>query len=519
MSAPHPTPPAPARAPENPATAARKQIRGSSLLLSGKLMAVGTKFVAQVLVVRYLSTSDYGAWAYALAAVSFLGGFAHLSLNRSVSRFAAIYHEREQYDRFFGIMVLVLGTILLTGSVFIAGLHLFPDLFERLTGSEETALSLLFVMILLVPLEALDTLLISIFATFSRPRAIFVRRYVITPFVQLGVVLLLLGLQADILFLAYGYVGGTLFGVLVSAWLLYRILVEQELLSRIPSVGLTIPAREVFSFSVPMMSSDWLKSLTHSSGALVLGYFHGVDAVALLRVVVPVAVLNQLVMQSFHLLYVPHASRMFSRGDRGGINDLYWQTSLWIAVLTFPVFAVTLAAATPLTVLLFGARYEASGLILSILAVGQYAQACLGFNGSTLTVLGKVRYILVINLTAAVLNVALTFTLVPMFGAVGAAAALSATMIAHNILKQTGLAVAGGFTILDSRYAGAFGVIALSGATLVVLRVLGGSSPLLLWTGAAGMSLAVLLLTRRTLRIGEAFPEIGRIPLLRVLFT
>ena len=499
-------------------TLARKQIRGSSLLMVGKLLSVGAKLGAQVLVVRYLSTADYGAWAYALAAVALLGGVAHLSLDRTVSRFASIYHEQGQLDRFFGTIALVLGTVLVTGMVFVAALYASPDLFARLIGGEAKPLALLFVMIFLVPLEAIDTVLVSIFATFSRPRAIFVRNYLAAPAIQVGIVLLLIALQADVIFLAYGYLAGALLGVLLSFWLLFQILREQGLLQQFSLRRITIPAREMFTFSFPLMTADWHSALTQASGALVLGYFYGTEAVAFLRVVLPVAVLNQLVIRSFHMLYVPNASRLFAKGDLAGVNDLYWRTSLWIAVLTFPIFAVTFATATPLTTMLFGDRYEASGLILAILAVGQYVQASFGFNGATLMVLGKVKFLVGINVGATVASIVLTLLLVRPFGAIGAAIALSATMVIHNLLKQLGLRAAGG-RLLDRRYAGAYRILVAAAVSLVLARVAGFSHVVVLALAAVTASLVVLRFTRRALNIVEVFPEIGRVPLLRLLWT
>lgn len=495
--------------------AARKQIRGSSLLLMGRLLSVGAKMGAQVLVVRYLSTSDYGAWTYGLAAVAFMGGFAHLSLDRAVGRFASIYHEEKQFDRFFGVIALVLGTIAVTGTLFVAGVYLAPGLVGRLTGGDPLTMGLLFVMVLLVPLEALDTLLIALFATFSRPRAIFFRRYVVTPVLQVGVVLLLILLSADVRFLAYGYVGGTLIGVLISLGLLVKILREQGLLRLVRPGNVRLPIRELFGFSAPLMTSDWLTALTHSSGALVLGYLFTTEHVALFRVVMPIAVANQLVLQSFNLMYVPIASRLFARGDNEGINDLYWLTSLWIAVLTFPIFALTFAAATPLTVLLYGARYEAAGTVLAILVVGQYVQAALGFNGSTIKVFGRVKMLVLINLGAAVFNVLLTVMLIPLFGVIGAAITMSATMIVHNVLKQFGLRAAAGFPLFDRRYLGAFGTI-LAGTVALLLLPLLGLSNLFVLSGCAGVvSLGVLVRARTMLDVGEVFPELTRHPLVR----
>jgi O-antigen/teichoic acid export membrane protein len=501
------------------AAAARQQIRGSGLLLVGRIFSVAAKTGAQVLVVRYLTTSDYGAWAYALAAVAFLGGFSHLSLDRAVARFASIYHEEKQYDRFFGVIALVLITVVMTGTLFVAAFHLMPDLVSRITGGDARVVGLLLVMVFLVPLEALDTLLIALFAVFARPRAIFVRRYIITPAVQVSLVLLLIGLDANVQFLAYGYVAGTLIGALVSLWLLFRILRQQGLLQYAWPGRISMPIRELFSFSAPLMTSDWLTILTHSSGALVLGYLYTSEDVALFRVVMPLAALNQLVIQSFHLLYIPTAARLFARGDRAGMNDLYWRTTLWIAVLTFPVFALTFAAATPLTVLFFGARYEAAGAVLAVLAVGQYVQAALGFNGATIKVLGRVRLLVAINVIGALINVVLTLLLIPWLGVMGAAIVMSATQIIHNVLKQFALSAASGFPLLDRRYSGSLRTIAAGTAALLILPALGVTSSYALFGAAAVVTALVLAYTRHMLAVGEVFPELTRHPVVRRLLA
>lgn len=496
---------------------ARKHLRGASLLLSGRSLSIGVKFAVQVLVVRYLSTSEYGAWAYALAVVALLGGFAHLSLDRAVVRFTAIYHEKEQYDKFFGAILLVIGAVAATGLLFVAGLYAFPEALGRLIGGEEQPLALMMVMVFLVPLEALDTLLIGIFATLGRPRAIFFRRYVLAPLVQLAVVGLLILRKADVIFLAYGYLAGTLLGVVISTWVLFHTLHRNGFLERFRLRGITVPARELFAFSVPLMTTDWLAALVQSSGALVLGYFHDTEQVALFRVVAPVAALNHLVLKSFTTLYEPTASRLFAQSDLEGINDLYWRTAVWIAVLSFPIFAVTFATATPLTVLLFGARYEAAGTILAVLAMGQYIHASLGFNGNTIKVVGKIRYVMVINLLAAVINLALTLLLVSPLGARGAAVAMAATTVVHNVLKQIGLKRATGSSMFDSKYVSSYVVIATGMAGLVAARHFASGSPALLAALAVAISLLVLVHTRKTLRIAEVFPEVVRIPLLRGL--
>ena len=78
-----------------------------------------------------------------------------------------------------------------------------------------------------------------------------------------------------------------------------------------------------------------------------------------------------------------------------------------MAVFSLPVFLLTFSLAEPITVLLFGERYAGSAAYLAILSLGMYFNAALGFNGLTLKVIGRVRYVVILNLFAAGANVAL----------------------------------------------------------------------------------------------------------------
>ena len=96
-------------------TRARRQLRGSSLLLLGQIFSKGANFATQILIVRYLSQSDYGAFAYALSIVALAHSFTTFGLDRAVTRFVPIYHEQQDYNRLFGTLLMVVGTILSVG--------------------------------------------------------------------------------------------------------------------------------------------------------------------------------------------------------------------------------------------------------------------------------------------------------------------------------------------------------------------------------------------------------------------
>src|SRR5262245_20991577 len=94
-----------------PRRGARGFLRGSSLLLAGRLFSIGVNFLVQVLSVRYLAKSDYGAFSWALAVAAMGSSTILLGLNRGVARFAPVHHERREYGAMFGTMALSLGTV------------------------------------------------------------------------------------------------------------------------------------------------------------------------------------------------------------------------------------------------------------------------------------------------------------------------------------------------------------------------------------------------------------------------
>lgn len=503
-----------------PEETTRRQLRGSGLILSGRAISVGVKFIAQLVVVRYLTTGDYGSWTYALSAVAVFQGISSLSLKRAVSRFLPIYHEEGDYDRFFGTLSMVLAGIAVAGAVIIGAFFAFPGLVDELVSSQgELPLTVLSVMIFLVPLEALDGMLTDLFATFSESRAIFLRRYVLTPGLRLALVLLLVLLDQSVVFLAVGYVAAVLAGILAYVVMLVPLLRQEGLLERLRPTNVELPLREVLSYTVPLMTSDVRAALMTNAAPLLLGYFSGMNDVALFRVVLPLATANQLVMQSFALLYKPTASRLYARDDLEGIRHHYWRTALWVAVLAFPIFAVTFAAGDPLTVFLYGERYQESGTILSLMAFGFFFNASLGFNGMTLQVMGRVREVVTINVLAVAACVGLNLLLVPMMGALGAGIATASSLVLHNLAKHAVLRIATGLPLFDPEYGWSYGTLCAGGVVLTGLLLLQPGGVYVMVPLALLVALLVFLAARSELRIGETFPELAEVRGLRMLFS
>jgi O-antigen/teichoic acid export membrane protein len=495
----------------------RQQIRGSSLLLVGRALSMAINFGSQILIVRYLSINDYGAFAYALSLVMLGQSVALFGLDRAFTRFVPIYDERRDYAKVFGTMVMVVGAILGIGIAMILVVYGGQAFIAESLIDDRQAVSILLIMIFLSPIQALDSLLVGLFAVYSKPRAIFYRKYVVAPGLRLVVVLLLVLSNSTVVFLAAGYVVSGALGLLIYGTVLVRLLRSQGMFRRFSFSTMIVPVREVLSFTIPLLTSDLVHVLMLVSGVVVLGHYGGTSEVAAYRAIQPAAHLNIFAMASFTTLFTPLAARLFARDDKEGINKMYWQTAIWLAVISFPVFALTFSLAQPVTVAMFGERYEQSAVLLTLLSLGYYFNAAIGFNGLTLKVFGRMRYIIAVNLGAAVVNVGLNFLLIPRYGALGAAMGACGTLIAHNIFKQAGLRLGTGITLFEWRHVLVYSSIVVSAAALFAVQVI-LDPPLIAGIALAGIaSLLVLGLARNSLRVDEVFPELMRFRWARVL--
>ena len=490
----------------------RGQLRGSSVLLVGRLLSVGVNLVTQVLIARYLTTTDFGAFAYAMSMVTLVGGLLGLGFDRAISRFLPIYDEGRDYPKFFGTLLLVVGVIVGLGATAVLVVIGLQGWLVGRIASDPLAISLLALMIGLAPIEALDGVLTDLFAVFRATRTIFIRRYILAPGLRLLVVAVLIGTANQVEFLALGYVLAGALGVALYATMLPGMLRGAGILQHFRRSQVRVPLREIAAYTVPLLSLDMVLLFMGSLDTLIVGSVHGSAEVAELRVVDSTAKMNSLVFTTFSIMFVPAAARFFARGDRASMRDLYWRTAAWMAVLSFPIFALTFSLAEPVTVLLFDERYRSSGIILAVLSLARYIDAAFGANGQTIRIFGGIKETVLINLATAGIHLVLALLLIPPFAAFGAAIAILLTYIVFNILKQLTLWRVAHVPAFDVTYLPVYGTIGGAAAVIALLEI-AVNPPLWAALGLAGIgSLAVLAFGRRVLRIGETFPELLRFP-------
>ncbi|HQE20285.1 MAG TPA: oligosaccharide flippase family protein, partial [Aggregatilineales bacterium] len=142
-------------------------------------------FGVQIMTVRYLSKSDYGALAYALSVVSMSTSAVLFGLDKAIARFVPIYEEREDHSRMVGTVVLALATVLVLGLILVVGVITLDNIVFTRVASDPLSAMLLVTIIALAPIQALESLLQGLFAVFAKPSAIFFRKNLLGPGIKL----------------------------------------------------------------------------------------------------------------------------------------------------------------------------------------------------------------------------------------------------------------------------------------------------------------------------------------------
>lgn len=502
---------------DDPDAADVKQLRGSALLLTGRIVSRGINAATQVLLARTLAKTDYGAFAYAFAFIALSETFVTLGLNRAITRYVPVYEERGEHGKAVGTMLLVFGTIVSLGIAIVVLVNGLSASIQDSLIHDERTVSLLAILIALVPLEALDHMSDGIMAVLGRPGAIFVRRHVLGPCLRLAVVSVLIFRDADVRVLAFGYVAVGAIGLLVYSGMLVRGVTRQIIPHGVTWRTIQLPFREIATFVGPLLVTAIVRMVIESSDALVLGAVHGPEGVASLRAVLPVARFVQTFQLAFMLMFTTLAARLYARNEMEALNDSYWRTATWVSLLSFPVFAVSFVFAAPLTATLYGPRYADSAPIMAILAIGYFVNGMTGHNAQVLGVFRRLTFLTVVHLVVLVVTIGGLFAVVPAFDARGAAVVKAGSIVLINVLLQMGLARESSVRFFDVRF---LAIYASMGVALVGLWVIQEllAPPLVAAVAITGVVWLVLLrVSRDRLHIERTFPELRRIPLARYL--
>jgi O-antigen/teichoic acid export membrane protein len=391
---------------------------GKSILM--RLLRTGISFSFNVLLMRLLGAEGAGVYALAYTLTRISSIIGRMGLDQAVVRFTAAGTAQNNWKQVGGVYrhAVTISAVLssLTALLLFIAAPLIADLFDEPTLVEP----LRWMSLSIVPWSFLWLQSFFLQGIERIEDSIFVQTMGI-PIVNIPILLLLTG-AFGIIGAAMSYVIATMLIALLG-YRLWRRYTPQ--LRDLPGV---FDRDTLLRTSLPLFWMDLTMVVIGAGDNLLLGYFSGSEAVGIYDAAKRISVLTSAFMMATVYVVTPKFAAMHSSRQYDKLASLARNTAKITTLLSLPYLSIFLIA--PGWVMgIYGEAFQQGGIVLFLLAIGQFINAATGATGYLLIMTGYEKVMRNITFAASALKIALFLLLIPPLGYVGAAVA---TMIADS---------------------------------------------------------------------------------------
>ena len=409
----------------------QKIAKGTGIIFIGTIIGMLLGFVSRIIIVRYITQSEYGIYSLALVLMHIFVVISTLGLQEGVVRQISFYRGKNDSSKVKGV-VLSSMQIALIASVFLSlVLFLTSDLISIKFFHIPELSDPIKIFSIAIPFFVLINIFTSIFRGFDRvePNVYFqniLRNVLLLPL--LGIVIIF-GLSfVDIIYAYLASIMLTCIAFAIYAMKRLPLSVKGE-----KSVNINPIRKELLFFSLPLFAVTMLQSITMWTDTLMLGYFKMPDVVGLYNAALPLANLLPIVLTSIAFLYVPIMSQLYAKDQMEELKRSYVVLTKWIFSATLPISLIIFLFPDTVLNFLFGSQYIGAAAALQILTAGYFIHIIFGMSSYTLLVMGKNKFLMWTALISVILNVILNIALIPLLGVIGAAIATSLSLAVRNV--------------------------------------------------------------------------------------
>jgi O-antigen/teichoic acid export membrane protein len=388
--------------------------RGTMIMIGSTIAFFALNFVARVVIARTISVAQWGLFNLGVSLTMFLSIVIILGLNNAVARCLVlerdprVQHAMVRWSLWVSSIVSVVASV----ATYLLAVP-FADVFH-----DAGLAPVLVLLAVSVGLGAITPVYAAIFQGFQDmiPNALF--NQVLNPavFVVAALGLLVLGWGLDGAIVAY--VLADIAGFVASVYYYQRRIhrhLKPEFRNR------DRPPRVLWTSTVSLWGISSLAFVTAYADTLILGAFWPALQVGYYSTAMSLARTLLLAGGALTFVFLPVAARLAREGDLRTLRISYTVAARWIMIVSIPLFLLFFLLPSESVIALFGRRYLAAAIPLQILALSAFASSIIGPSNACLAGLGQDRLQLSTAIFTGIVNVVLSFALIPTYGVLGAA--------------------------------------------------------------------------------------------------
>lgn len=394
-----------------------------------KLLSMPLTLGASVLLARGLGPEGYGQYVFVLSLITILALPVGPGIGQLITREIAKYQYSEQWSFFRGVLrrsnqwVVLAATLFLVVVVSAASWYAKWEVNDRWT--------LLLVASFLVPLFGFNTVRSNTLQGLRHVVLAQLPDLLLRPAVHLAAaaMLLLFGLLNPVTALGAQIVG-TGVAFLVGALFLLRKIPDQ--------VRMSVPEYRTAEWGKAIMPFTLLAAvgtLNSQIGVLILGWLGKPEDVAALQIGMSGSALVVFFLALINLVISPHIIKAREENNKVKLQMLSRYSSRAALLGALLIGLPLIFIGDTIVHYFYGDEYINSAVLpLAILTAGQLFNVACGSVGVFLTMSGYEKDTLLGQVVALMASVTLAVILIPDFGAVGAASAVTAGLVIWNLV-------------------------------------------------------------------------------------
>ena len=393
-----------------------------------RVISAGLAYFSQVLLARWMGTSDYGIYVYVWTWVLLLGSMLDFGIASSAQKIIPDYRTSGQHALLRGF--LSGGRWLTLATSRIAALLLAGLIALLSPWIEESERLPLYIGCLTLPAFVVANTQDGIARSHDWMTLGLMTQFII----RQG---LIIGFTAGALVLGFQLGASAAMAASAAAvWIamLGQMLVLNRRLERHVEVGpKQYDLRGWLAVSLPILLVESFYLLLSYTDVLVLQQFRSSEEVGVYFAVVKTLALVSFIHYAMSATTAHRFAEYHALGDKARLSAYVAHAIQWTFWPSLAATLVLLALGKPL-LWLFGAQFTAGYDIMFIAAIGLVVRAAIGPVERLLNMLGQQHACASAYAAAFVMNLVLCIVLVPRFGGHGAAAATSLSLVFETVL-------------------------------------------------------------------------------------
>lgn len=401
-------------------------INGAAVALVLKVLGAGLTFLFNLVLARTLGADGAGHYFLALTVTTIATVFGRMGLDNTLLRFTAANAAVNDWVAVKGAYVKGMKLAFIASSLSTVAVFVFaPVLADKVFQKPELSIPMRWMSVAVVPMtfvmlhaEGLKGL--------KRIRDSFIVFGVGVPAISLTV-LLLFGARYGVNGAIWAYASGAIFTSLLGV-ILWNIATPK--LRKVSGVFRT---NDLFKSSMPLFWIASLSMMINWTATFALGVWGTQEDVGIFSMASRTAMLTSLILTSVNSISAPKFAELYKKKEIAALGATARNTAKLMTIIASPLLLLFLVA--PQWVMgMFGEEFPKGGILLSILAIGQFVNVVTGSVGYLLIMSGNEKDMRNTVVVVSGISVLLNVILVKEFGLIGAAIATATCFSMQNII-------------------------------------------------------------------------------------